>query len=58
MLICLGYGAVLGLRAGQACAAASGVPAMIMHAAWSLGFLRELIAPTRAAPALLRAKQA
>jgi len=39
---CLAYGAWLGLRARSWCAAAAGLPAAIMHIAWSAGFLREL----------------
>jgi len=45
---CLAWGAWLGLRARSWCAAAAGIPAAIMHFAWSLGFLREIAAAERA----------
>jgi succinoglycan biosynthesis protein ExoA len=51
LALCLGCGALLGLRERRLCAAFAGVPAAIMHAAWSAGFLRELLTPTRADPA-------
>jgi succinoglycan biosynthesis protein ExoA len=38
---CLSYGVALALQAKRRCAAFSGVAAMIMHLAWSLGFLRQ-----------------
>lgn len=41
-LLALGYGLLLGLRARDGAAALSGVAAMIMHFAWSLGFWQEL----------------
>ncbi|HWA00966.1 MAG TPA: glycosyltransferase family 2 protein [Caulobacterales bacterium] len=41
--LCLGFGFALGLRTRTACAFASGVPAAIMHAAWSFGFWRQLL---------------
>lgn len=44
---CLGYGLFLGLRAGSFCAAGSGTAAAIMHLAWSVGFLKGLIAAPR-----------
>lgn len=40
--ICLVYGAFLGVRERSLCAAAAGVPAAIMHLAWSAGFLLEM----------------
>ncbi len=40
---CLGYGLLLGMRARQPCALAAGPAAMIMHAAWSLGFWSEVL---------------
>jgi succinoglycan biosynthesis protein ExoA len=43
-LLCLGYGALLGIRQRDACAAAAGVAAMAMQAGWSFGFFRGLIA--------------
>jgi succinoglycan biosynthesis protein ExoA len=39
--ICTAYGAILGLRGKDRCAAAAGLAAMVMHMAWSLGFLKE-----------------
>ena len=48
---CLAFGAWLGVREGEPCAGAAGVPAAIMHLAWSLGFLREYIARIGQAPA-------
>jgi succinoglycan biosynthesis protein ExoA len=36
--VCLGYGALLGLRENSPIVALSGPAAMIMHAAWSVGF--------------------
>ncbi|WP_375396522.1 glycosyltransferase family 2 protein [uncultured Sphingomonas sp.] len=41
-LLCLGGGAAIGRRQGG-CALLSGVPAMIMHLAWGLGFLTRMI---------------
>lgn len=49
----LGYGVVLGIRAGSWCAAGSGWAAMIMHFGWSLGYLsrwRTAEGPFRQAP--------
>jgi succinoglycan biosynthesis protein ExoA len=43
-LLCLGYGALLGYRQRDACAAAAGVAAMAMQAGWSFGFFRTLLA--------------
>lgn len=43
MWACLLYGLVLGVKEGALYAAFSGVPAMIMHAAWSFGFWREVV---------------
>jgi succinoglycan biosynthesis protein ExoA len=48
---CLIYGLWLGLRDRDACAATAGIPAAIMHFAWSLGFLREWLSATRGQPA-------
>jgi len=42
--LCLGAGAVLGARDNHACALFSGVPAAIMHLAWSCGFWRQRLA--------------
>lgn len=36
------WGLCLGVRAGSACAALSGVAAMTMHVAWSIGFIGEV----------------
>ncbi|MGE0740470.1 MAG: glycosyltransferase family 2 protein [Hyphomonadaceae bacterium] len=44
---CLGYGAYLGVHARKLCACAAGVPAAIMHFAWSIGFLNELAARSK-----------
>jgi succinoglycan biosynthesis protein ExoA len=46
---CVGYGLVLGLRARDLCAAGAGIAAAVMHLAWSIGFLKGLIAAPRAA---------
>jgi succinoglycan biosynthesis protein ExoA len=43
-LLCLGYGAFLGVRLRDACAAAAGVAAIIMQAGWSFGFFASLFA--------------
>jgi succinoglycan biosynthesis protein ExoA len=46
--VCILYGAALGARERDACAAASGLAAMTMHLAWSLGFFaRCLSEPNR-----------
>jgi succinoglycan biosynthesis protein ExoA len=45
--LCLSFGALLGLRQKSLCAAASGVPATIMHLAWSAGYWRETLFPPR-----------
>ena len=37
--LCFSYGIFLGIRTCTPCAALSGFPAMIMHLAWSLGFI-------------------
>jgi succinoglycan biosynthesis protein ExoA len=37
---CLGFGVFLGVKQRQICACAAGLPAAIMHFAWSIGFLR------------------
>ena len=47
--LCLAYGLVLGARAKSICAAGAGVAALMMHLAWSVGFLKGLIAAPRAA---------
>jgi succinoglycan biosynthesis protein ExoA len=46
-----GAGLVVGARAGGGCALFAGVPAMISHLAWSLGFLRGLAQPLARTPA-------
>ena len=43
--LALGAGLVIGRRAGGGCALLCGVPAMIAHLAWGLGFLRGLAHP-------------
>jgi succinoglycan biosynthesis protein ExoA len=40
--LCMGYGLLLG-RSGGACAAMAGVPAIIMHFAWGLGYWRQIL---------------
>jgi succinoglycan biosynthesis protein ExoA len=40
--LCLGYGALLGVRSRDLCAAASGVAAIAMQAGWSFGFFAGL----------------
>jgi succinoglycan biosynthesis protein ExoA len=40
---CLGYGAWIGLRAGDACSVMAGAAAMTAHLAWSLGFWSQLV---------------
>ncbi|EIZ77904.1 glycosyl transferase family protein [Novosphingobium sp. Rr 2-17] len=52
----LGYGAILGIRTRSLCAAASGVAAMTMHFAWSVGFVGQMVLgprPGNPPPALL-----
>lgn len=46
-LLCLGTGAMLGFRRRSVCAALSGVSAMIMHAAWGFGFIRQMLSGQR-----------
>lgn len=41
--ICLGYGLMLGLRAGTPKRALAGISAMVMHFAWSLGFWLQVL---------------
>lgn len=36
--LCLIAGVVIGLRSGKLCGIASGLPAAIMHLAWSFGY--------------------
>lgn len=48
--LCLAYGAWLGVRERDACAAGSGAAAMVMHLGWSLGFWRRLLRLTPARP--------
>jgi succinoglycan biosynthesis protein ExoA len=43
--ICLTAGAVAGLKVRSACGLGSGFAAMIMHLAWSLGFLSQAVRP-------------
>jgi succinoglycan biosynthesis protein ExoA len=42
----LGYGALLGMRAGSSCAFGSGLAAALMHVGWSAGFWRQTFSPT------------
>jgi succinoglycan biosynthesis protein ExoA len=46
---CLGYGAWLGLNAGDPCSVMAGAAAMTMHFAWSLGFWSQLVRGPKAA---------
>jgi len=39
---CLAGGLAIGFRTGSGCASLAGIPAMIAHLAWSLGFIRGL----------------
>ncbi len=47
LLACLGYGVLLGAREQSLCAAAAGLPAAVMHLAWSTGFWSALLLRTR-----------
>lgn len=58
LVLCLGYGALLGVREGRPCAAFAGIPAAIMHAAWSAGFLLEMLTPWRSATTPSRTQNA
>jgi succinoglycan biosynthesis protein ExoA len=58
LALCLGFGALLGARERSICAAFAGIPAAIMHAAWSAGFLREMFTPPRKSAAPRRAQNA
>ena len=49
--LCLGYGALLGSRERDPCAAFSGVAAAVMHSAWSAGFCIEVLSRLRPAAA-------
>ncbi len=42
---CLSFGALLGLKRGGGCAVLAGVPAAIIHFAWSLGFWSAYLRP-------------
>lgn len=42
-LLCLVYGLMLGFRRRSICAAASGLAAMTMHLAWSVGFIGQTL---------------
>lgn len=56
--LCLAFGVMIGARERKFCAVFAGIPAAIMHAAWSSGFLLETLAPTRATPARAVAQEA
>jgi succinoglycan biosynthesis protein ExoA len=43
VLVCLGYGCVLSLRARDLCVVLSGIAALTMHLGWSAGFWREVL---------------
>lgn len=47
MLACLVAGAMIGLRAGDRCALASGFAAMLMHLSWGTGYIAERLRPRR-----------
>ncbi len=47
LMLCLGLGVAFGLRDKTFCALFSGVPAAIMHLAWSCGFWRQTLAQRR-----------
>ncbi len=47
LTLCTATGLLLGARSRDLCAMASGFPAALMHAAWSAGFLRQLMLPTQ-----------
>jgi succinoglycan biosynthesis protein ExoA len=49
VILCLGYGAWLG-RNNPPCAAGAGIPAMIMHFAWSAGYWSQLLKGPRPSP--------
>jgi succinoglycan biosynthesis protein ExoA len=49
-LVCLGYGAALGIRNRSWCAAASGWPATVMHLAWSCGYWQNQLAAAQQGP--------
>jgi succinoglycan biosynthesis protein ExoA len=49
-MLCLTFGLWLGLRDRSACTAMSGVAAMIMHFAWSIGFLSVRLRSPTASP--------
>ena len=55
---CLGLGALLGFKVRQTCAMLAGVPAAIMHFAWSLGFWSGTLSPAPAARLGLGANRA
>jgi len=46
----LGYGLLLGLKARDPCACMAGVPAMIAHLGWSIGFWRQRLFGSASAP--------
>jgi len=48
--LCLAFGLWLGIRARSMCVAASGLAAMIMHFAWSLGFVGARLSGRRQGP--------
>jgi succinoglycan biosynthesis protein ExoA len=56
-LASLGFGLTLGLRRKSACAAVSGIAAMIMHLGWSAGFWIGLFSAARAARPLTASKR-
>jgi succinoglycan biosynthesis protein ExoA len=47
VILCLGYGVLLGLRARRAAIMLSGIAAMIMHFGWSIGFWQGIFSTIR-----------
>lgn len=52
VVLSVSAGALIGWRLRSPCAAMSGLAAMIMHLAWGLGFIMQIIAGKRALPAI------
>lgn len=50
LALMLAFGILVGLAARSACVLLSGIPTIIMHAAWGTGFLQELIMHPRGVP--------
>jgi len=56
-LACLSFGAMLGIRARDACAIAAGIPAIVTQAGWSFGFFAGLIGASTKSDAAKRDKR-